>query len=112
MYSSQDVRNTCPYALSPSKLLGMPSLTLEGCDTFRGVVTGGSEARGGGARCSLASRVLNAASNLLSVLLVAQVASAWSLSCFSMFCSHSASITNESMTFGDSLGGGAGGNRW
>jgi hypothetical protein len=64
---------------------------------------GGGEAGGGGARCSLASRALNAASSLLSILLVAWVASAWSLSHFSMFWSHLASITN---------GGGVGGNRW
>jgi hypothetical protein len=48
MYSSQDVRNVHPCALSPSKLLGAPGLTLEGCDAFRGVVTGG-ETGGGGA---------------------------------------------------------------
>jgi hypothetical protein len=48
MYSSQDVRNTHPCALSLSKLLGVPRLTLEECATFRGVVTGGSEAGGGG----------------------------------------------------------------
>jgi hypothetical protein len=42
------VRNAHPCALSPSKLLGTPGLTLEGCDTFRGVVTGGGEAGGGG----------------------------------------------------------------
>jgi hypothetical protein len=81
----------------------MPGLTLEGCDAFRGVVTGGGEAGGRGARFSLASQVLNAASSLLSILLVARVASAWSLSHFSMFWSHSASITNELMTFGDLL---------
>jgi hypothetical protein len=105
MYSSQDVWNARPCALSWSKLLRMPGLTLEGCDAFRGVVTGGGEAGGGGARCSLTSQVLNAASNLLSVLLVAQVASAWSLSHFSMFWSHLVSIMNESMTFRDLLQG-------
>jgi hypothetical protein len=105
MYSSQDVRNPCPCALSPSKLLGTPGLTLEGCNAFRGVVTGGGEAGGGGVRCSLASQALNAASNLLSISLVAQVASAWSLSRFAMFWSHLASITNESTTFGDLLQG-------
>jgi hypothetical protein len=47
IYSSQDVRNARPCALSPSKLLGVPGLTLEGCDTFRGVITGGCEAKGG-----------------------------------------------------------------
>jgi hypothetical protein len=47
MYSSQDMRNMCPCTLSLSKLLGAPRLTLEGCDAFRGVVTGGGEARGG-----------------------------------------------------------------
>jgi hypothetical protein len=111
MYSSQDVRNTCPCALSLSKLLGMPGLTLEGCDTFRGVVTGGGDARGEGVRCSLTSQALNAASSLLSVSLVTQVASAWSLSRFSMFWSHSASIANESTTSMTCYGGGAGGNR-
>jgi hypothetical protein len=49
MYSSQDVRNAHPCALSLSKLLGAPGLTLEGCNTFREVVTGGGEAGGGGA---------------------------------------------------------------
>jgi hypothetical protein len=39
MYSSQDVRKACPCALSPSKWLGMPGLTLEGCDACRGVIT-------------------------------------------------------------------------
>jgi hypothetical protein len=102
----------CVLVLSPSKLLGTPDLTLEGCDTFRGVVTGGSEAGGGGARCSLASQVLNAASSLLSVLLVTQVASAWSLSRFSMFWSRLVSIANESTTSITCYGGGAGGNRW
>jgi hypothetical protein len=62
MYSSQDMRNVHPCTLSPPKLLGMPSLTLEGCDAFRGVVTGGGEAGGCGARCFLASWSLNAAS--------------------------------------------------
>jgi hypothetical protein len=37
-----------PCALSPSKLLGMPGLTLEGCDACRGVVTSGVETGGGG----------------------------------------------------------------
>jgi hypothetical protein len=47
MYSSQDVGNARPCALSPLTLLGVPRLTLEGCDAFRGVVTGGGEAREG-----------------------------------------------------------------
>jgi hypothetical protein len=88
------VRNAHPCALSPSKLLGVPGLTLEGCDAFRRVVTGGSDAGGGGARCSPASHALNAANSLLSVSLVTQVASAWSLSCCSMFWSHLASLAN------------------
>jgi hypothetical protein len=112
MYSSQDVRNARPCALSLSKLLGTPGLTLEGCDAFRGVVTGGGEAGGGGARCSLTSRALNAASSLLSILLVTWVASAWSLSLFSMFWSCSASIANKSTTSKTCYGGGAGDNRW
>jgi hypothetical protein len=90
----------------------MPGLTLEGCDAFRGVVTGGSEARGGGVRCSLASWVLNAASSLLRVSLVTWVASAWSLSRSSMFWSRLVSIANESMTSTTCYRGGAGGNRW
>jgi hypothetical protein len=40
---------------------------------------------------------------LLSISLVAWVASAWSLSRFSMFWNCLASITNESTTFGDLL---------
>jgi hypothetical protein len=75
-------------------------------------VTGGGEAGGGGVRCSLTSRALNAASSLLSVSLVTRVASAWSLSCFSMFWSRLASIANESMTSTTCYGGGAGGSRW
>jgi hypothetical protein len=37
-----------PCTLSPSKLLGMPGLTLEGCDTCRGVITSGVKTGGGG----------------------------------------------------------------
>jgi hypothetical protein len=109
MYSLQDVRNACPCTLSLSKLLGAPVLTLEGCDAFREVVAGGGEAGGGGVRCSLASRVLYAASSLLSVSLVTQVASALSLSHFSMFWSHLASVENELMTSMTCYGSGAGG---
>jgi hypothetical protein len=106
------VRNAHFCTLSPSKFLGMPSLTLEDSDAFRGVVTGGGEAGGGGMRCSLASQALNAASSLLSVSLVTQVASAVSLSLFSMFWSCSVSIANESTTSMTCYGGGAGGSRW
>jgi hypothetical protein len=79
MYSSQDVRNARPCALSPSKLLGTPSLTLEGCDSFRGVVTGGSEAGGGGAMFLATSWLPMITINLLRVSFMAQVASACSL---------------------------------
>jgi hypothetical protein len=65
MYSSQDVRNTRPCALSPSKLfLGAPGLTLEECDVFRGVVTGGGEAGGGGATFLATSWLAMTARNL------------------------------------------------
>jgi hypothetical protein len=94
------------------EVTGDARLTLAGCDAFRWVVTGGGDARGGGARCSLASRVLNVASSLFSVSLVTWVASTWSLSHFSMFWSHSVSIVNESTTSTTCYGGGAGGNRW
>jgi hypothetical protein len=47
-----------PCALSPSKLLGMPSITLEGCNAFREVVTGCGESGGGGAMLFVASRLL------------------------------------------------------
>jgi hypothetical protein len=36
-----------PCTLSPSKLLGTPSLTPEGCNACRGVITSGVETRGG-----------------------------------------------------------------
>jgi hypothetical protein len=49
---------------------------------------------------------------LLSVSLVTWVASAWSLSHFSMFWSCSVSIANESMTSTTCYRGGAGGSRW
>jgi hypothetical protein len=42
------MRKARPCALSPSKLLGTPGLTLEGCDSCRGVVTSCSEMGGGG----------------------------------------------------------------
>jgi hypothetical protein len=48
----------------------------------------------------------------LSVSFITRVASAWSLSHFSMFWSCSASIANESTTSMTCYGGGAGGNRW
>jgi hypothetical protein len=37
-----------PCALSPSKLLGMPGLALEGCDACRIMVKSGVETGGGG----------------------------------------------------------------
>jgi hypothetical protein len=73
MYSSQDVRNTRPCALSLLKLLGTPGLTLEGCDTLRGGVTGGGEA-GGGATFLATSWLPMMAINLFSVSFMAQVA--------------------------------------
>jgi hypothetical protein len=47
VHYSQDVRKVRPCALSPSKWLGMPGVTLEGCDACRGVVTYGGHTRGG-----------------------------------------------------------------
>jgi hypothetical protein len=58
MYSAQDVRKACPCTLSPSKLLGTPSLTLEGCDACRRVVTSGGDTGGGGAMTFAASMIL------------------------------------------------------
>jgi hypothetical protein len=110
MYSSQDVRNAHPYALSPSKLLGVPSLTLEGCDASRGVVTGG-ETGGGGAMFLAASWLPMIAINLLSVSFMAQVVSACLFSLFSICWNLSLSMAGESMTFDDCYGGGTGGSR-
>jgi hypothetical protein len=76
------------------------------------MVTGGGEAGEGGARCSLTSWAQNAVNSLLSISLVTQVASTWSLSCFSMFWSRSVSIATESTTLMTCYGGGAGGSRW
>jgi hypothetical protein len=84
MYSSQDVRNAHPCALSLSQLLGAPGLTLEGCDAFRGVVTGGGEAGGGGATFLATSWLPMIAINLFRVSFMARVASACSLSLFSI----------------------------
>jgi hypothetical protein len=112
MYSSQDVRNACPCALSPLKLLGAPGLTLEGCDTFKGVVTGGGEAGGGGATFLAASWLAMTARNLFRVLFIAQVASACSLSLFSICWNLSSSMAGESTTFDDCYGGGTGGSRF
>jgi hypothetical protein len=53
IYSSQDVRNTRPCALSLSKLLGTPGLTLEGCDSFRDGYRWGDQGRGGDISCHL-----------------------------------------------------------
>jgi hypothetical protein len=39
IYSSQEVRKAHPCDRSPSKLLGMPGLTLEGRDAFGMVIT-------------------------------------------------------------------------
>jgi hypothetical protein len=105
------VRNARPCALSPSKLLGAPRLTLEECDTFRGVVTGGGEARGGGATFLAASWLAMTARNLFRVLFIARVASACSLSLFSICWNLSSSMAGESTTFDNCYGGGTGGSR-
>jgi hypothetical protein len=105
MYSSQDVRNTRPCALSPSKLLGAPRLTLELCDAFRGVVTGGSEAGGGGVTFLAASWLAMTARNLFRVSFIAQVASACSLSLFSICWNLSSSMAGESTMFNNCYGG-------
>jgi hypothetical protein len=111
MYSLQDMRNMCPCALSPSKLLGAPGLTLEGCDAFRGVVTGGCEAGGGGATFLAASWLAMMAINPLRVSFMAQVASACSLSLFSICWNLSSSMAGESMMFDNCYGWGTGGSR-
>jgi hypothetical protein len=84
IYSSQDMRKACPCALSPSKLLGMPGLTLEGCNAYRGVVTNGGETGGGGATFLATSWLPMMVINLFRVSFMAQVASTCSLSLFSI----------------------------
>jgi hypothetical protein len=111
MYSSQDMRNAHPCALSPSRLLGVPRLTLEGCDAFRGVVIGGGEARGGGAIFVATSWLAMTARNLFRVLFIAQVASNCSLSLISICWNLSSSMAGESSTFDDCYRGGTGGSR-
>jgi hypothetical protein len=74
MYSSQDMRKARPCALSPSKLLGTPSLTLEGCDACRVVVASGGGTGGGGAMLFATSMLLMTVKNLFRVSFIAQVA--------------------------------------
>jgi hypothetical protein len=102
------VRNAHPCALSLSKLLGVPRITLEGCDAFRGVVTGGGEAGGRGATFLAASWFAMTARNLFRVSFIAQVASACSLSLFFICWNCSSSIAGESMNVDDCYRGGAG----
>jgi hypothetical protein len=106
------MRNVRSCALSPSKLLGAPRLTLEECDVFRGVVTGGSEAGGGGAMFLAASWFAITARNLFRVLFIAWVVSACSFSLFSICWNLSLSMAGELMTFNDCYGGGTGGSRF
>jgi hypothetical protein len=106
------VRNACPCALSPLKLLGAPRLTLEGCDAFGGVVTGGSEAGGGGTMFLAASWLAMTARNLFRVSFIAQVASTCSLSLFSICWNLSSSMAGESTTVNDLYIGGKGGSRF
>jgi hypothetical protein len=103
--SSQDVRNMHPCTLSLLKLLGAPGLTLEGCNAFRGVVAGGGEAGGGGATFLAASWFAMTARNLFRFSFIAQVASACSLSLFSICCNLSSSMAGESTTVDDHYGG-------
>jgi hypothetical protein len=111
IYSSQDMRKACPCTLSPSKLLGTPSLTLEGCDACRGVVTNGGETGSGGAMFLATSWLPMMAINLFRILFIAQVASACLLSLFSICWNLSSSIAGESTTFVDCYGGGTRGSR-
>jgi hypothetical protein len=105
-------REECASLRSVSvKLLGAPGLTLEECDPFRGVVTGGGEAGGGGATFLAASWLAMTARNLFSVLFIARVASACSLSLFSICWNLSSSMAGESTTVDDFYGGGTGGSR-
>jgi hypothetical protein len=90
----------------------MPGLTLEGCNVFRAVVTNGSESRDGGAMFFTASWLLMMAINLFNVSFMAQVASACSLSLFSIYWNLLSSMERESMTFRDCYRGGTGGSRW
>jgi hypothetical protein len=106
------MRKVHPCALSLSKLLGMPSLTLEGCDTCRGVVTSCSETEGGGATTFTASMLLIMVINLFKVSSMARVASACSLSLFSICWNLLSSMAVESTTFGNCYGGGIGGSGW
>jgi hypothetical protein len=80
IYSSQDMRKACPCALSLSKLLEMPGLTLEGYDTCRVVDTSDVE----GVTLFTTSWLLVMAINLFNVLFIARVASACSLNLFSI----------------------------
>jgi hypothetical protein len=105
------MRNACPCALSPSKLLGTPGLTLEGCDTFRGVVTGGGETGGGGATFLATSWLPMMAINLLSILFMARVASTCSLRLFSIYWNISSSMAGRSTTFDNCYREGTGGSR-
>jgi hypothetical protein len=75
------------------------------------VVTSGGETGGEGATLLAASWLPMMAINLFGVLFMAQVASACSLSLFSICWNLSLSMAGESTTFGDCYGGGTGGSR-
>jgi hypothetical protein len=77
-------------------------------NTFRGVVTGGGEAGGGGAMFLVASWFAMTARNLFRVSFIAQVASACSLSLFSICWNLSLSMAGESTTIDNCYGGGQG----
>jgi hypothetical protein len=106
------MRKVCPCPLSLSKILGTPSLTLEGWDTFIAVVTNGGESRGVGVNLLAASWLLIMAINLFNVSFMAQVVSACSLSLFSIYWNLSSSMARELTTFRDCYQGGTGDNRW
>jgi hypothetical protein len=85
----------------------MPGLTLKGCDACRGVVTNGGETGGGGATFLAASWLPMMAINLFRVSFMAQVASAFLLSLFSICWNLSSFIAGELTTFDNCYGGGS-----
>jgi hypothetical protein len=75
------------------------------------VVTGGSEAGGGGAMFLATSWLPMIAINLLRVSFMARVASTYSLSLFSICWNLSLSMAGESTTVNNCYRGGIGGSR-
>jgi hypothetical protein len=79
----------------------MPGLTLEGCDTYRGVITSRVETGGGGAIFLATSWLPMIAINLFRVSFMAQVASTCLLSLFSICWNLSLSMVVGLTTFDD-----------